>query len=169
VSIPSVQAAGEPVAHAGGRGAPRGRRPPDRRRPRRRLRRLRPRRGGRPRHRDGCGATDPANPSSRDGQPVAAGDKVHLSWAGANRDPEEFEAPDEFRITGRATGTSPSAPAHIAAPVRTWRGSTCASPTAPSSSGCPTSASAWPPRTSSTTPRSTGVPWRCRCGSPPAA
>ena len=32
------------------------------------------------------------------GQPMSAGDKVYLSWAGANRDPEEFEAPDEFRI-----------------------------------------------------------------------
>jgi len=32
------------------------------------------------------------------GQPLAAGDKVYLSWAAANRDPAEFDDPDEFRI-----------------------------------------------------------------------
>lgn len=32
------------------------------------------------------------------GQRLAAGGKVYLSWASANRDPSEFEAPDEFRI-----------------------------------------------------------------------
>lgn len=32
------------------------------------------------------------------GQAVAAGDKVYLSWAAANRDPAEFDEPDEFRV-----------------------------------------------------------------------
>lgn len=32
------------------------------------------------------------------GQQLAAGDKVYLSWASANRDPAEFDDPDEFRI-----------------------------------------------------------------------
>ena len=32
------------------------------------------------------------------GQAMAAGDKVYLSWAAANRDPAEFDDPDEFRI-----------------------------------------------------------------------
>lgn len=31
-------------------------------------------------------------------QEVAAGDKVYLSWASANRDPAEFDDPDRFRI-----------------------------------------------------------------------
>lgn len=32
------------------------------------------------------------------GQPMAAGDKVYVSWAAANRDPAEFDEPEEFRI-----------------------------------------------------------------------
>jgi cytochrome P450 len=32
------------------------------------------------------------------GQPMAAGDKVYLSWASANRDPDEFADPDELRL-----------------------------------------------------------------------
>jgi cytochrome P450 len=36
------------------------------------------------------------------GQPMAAGDKVYLSWAAANRDPDEFEDPDALRLD-RAT------------------------------------------------------------------
>jgi cytochrome P450 len=32
------------------------------------------------------------------GQPMAAGDKVYVSWASANRDPAEFDEPEAFRI-----------------------------------------------------------------------
>jgi cytochrome P450 len=38
------------------------------------------------------------------GCPILAGDTVRMSWAGANRDPAKFDAPDEFNLHRREKG-----------------------------------------------------------------
>ena len=61
------------------------------------------------------------------GCPMKEGDRVLLAWSSANRDPAQFDHPDEVDLTAGRTGTPPSAWASTAAPGRTSVGPSPAS------------------------------------------